>query len=97
MKLFISNVSFFASDQDLGDLFSDCGFRLDSLVMPINSATGNPRGFAFAEIRDDELALRAIAEIDGKELKGRNINVQRARENPRDHVRQGGRSARASG
>ena len=93
MKLFISNISFHASDQDLRDLFFAAGYRLDYLALPINSDTGNPRGFAFAEIHDEQVALDAIADMDGQELQGRKINVQKSREGERDHRR----SARSSG
>lgn len=93
MKLFISNISFFASDQDLRDLFLEAGYQVDSLALPINSDTGNPRGFAFMEIFDERTALAAIADMDGQELKGRKINVQKSREGERQHWQ----PARASG
>lgn len=85
MKLFVSNVSFQASDQDLRELFLEAGYKVDKLAMPINSDTGNPRGFAFLEIFDDETALAAIADMDGQELKGWKINVQKSREGEREH------------
>lgn len=93
MILFVSNISFHASDQDLRELFLEAGYRVDSLSMPINSDTGNPRGFAFVEIEDEELALSAIADMDGQDLMGRKLNVQKARERDSRPRRDSARSA----
>ena len=92
MKLFISNISFHACERDLRDLFLTAGYRVDSLVLPEDGATGKARGFAFVEIRDDETAHFAIADLDGAELLGRKLNVQKARERAQDHRRAAGLS-----
>lgn len=92
MKIFVSNINFSASDQDVRELFLEAGYGLDSLSMPTDRDTGKPRGFAFIEIHDDQTALNAIADMDGQELLGRSLNVTKARdrgEDRRDSARSG--------
>jgi RNA recognition motif-containing protein len=58
------------------------------IVMPVDRATGRPRGFAFVEYDTEEGAAKALSELNGTELGGRSIKVDEARERvprmPRD-------------
>ncbi|MFQ6031234.1 MAG: RNA recognition motif domain-containing protein [Dehalococcoidia bacterium] len=85
-KLYIGNVSYQASEQDLRDWFVNAGIHVDSVTLIRDSYTNQPRGFGFAEISSDEEAERAIQELNGKEFLGRALVVNEAR--PR---REGGR------
>jgi len=62
-KLYIGNVSYQASEQDLREWFSSAGINADSVTLIRDSYTNQPRGFAFAEISNDAEAERAIQEL----------------------------------
>ncbi len=91
-KLYIGNVPYQASEQDLREWFSNVGVNADSVTLIRDSYTNQPRGFAFAEIGDDAEAERAIQELNGKEFLGRALVVNEAR--PR---REGGGGGRGRG
>ena len=78
-KLFVGNLAFETSDDDLKTTFSAAGTCEMAAVIK-DRMTGRSRGFGFVEMSTDEEARRAIAEINGKELQGRNISVSEARE-----------------
>lgn len=90
-KLFVGNLSFNTTSLELKDLFSGAG-NCESASVITDRATGRSRGFAFVEMSSDEEAQRAVAEFNGKEVQGRTINVNEARErapggfNPRTFV-----------
>jgi RNA recognition motif-containing protein len=91
-KLYIGNVPYQASEQDLREWFSNVGVNADSVTLIRDSYTNQPRGFGFAEIGDDAEAERAIQELNGKEFLGRALVVNEAR--PR---REGGGGGRGRG
>ena len=77
-KLFVGNLPFSATDGDLRAMFEEFG-SVASLQVVTDRETGRSRGFAFVEINDDGEADQAIAKLNGKELKGRALNVNEAR------------------
>ena len=78
-RLFVGNLSFDTTDQELKDLFSTVGTCVSAAVMR-DRATGRARGFAFVEMSTDDEAQQAIARLNNAELGGRNLNVSEARE-----------------
>jgi cold-inducible RNA-binding protein len=78
-KLYIGNVSFKATEEQVQALFAEVGVQPDSLTLLRDRFTGQPRGFGFAEIRDDAEAEKAIAALNGKEFLGRALVVNEAR------------------
>src|SRR5262245_24805417 len=78
-KLFVGNLSFETTDDDLKQAFSNAG-TCESASVIKDRASGTSRGFGFGEIASDEEARRAIAELNGRDLRGRTINVSEARE-----------------
>ena len=72
--LFIGNMSFELSDQDLNDLFRDIKNVLDVRVA-IDRRTGQPRGFAHADFTDVKSAELAMEKLEGRELYGRHLRV----------------------
>ena len=78
-KLFVGNLSFETSDDDLKEAFSKVGACEMAAVIK-DRISGRSRGFGFVEMGTDEEAQRAITELNGKDLRGRNISVSEARE-----------------
>ena len=78
-KLYVGNLSFKATEEQLQALFAETGVQPDSLTLLRDRFTGQPRGFGFAEIRDDSEAEKVIAALNGKEFMGRALVVNEAR------------------
>ena len=89
MNLYISNLSYNISDEDLRLLFADyCEITSAKVIM--DRETGRSRGFGFVELSDDELAKKAIEELNQASYDGKVINITEAR--PReDRGDRGGR------
>ena len=89
MNLYISNLSYNISDEDLRLLFADYG-EITSAKVIMDRDTGRSRGFGFVELSDDELAKKAIEELNQASYDGKVINITEAR--PReDRGDRGGR------
>ncbi len=89
MNLYISNLSYNISDEDLRLLFADYG-EITSAKVIMDRETGRSRGFGFVELSDDELAKKAIEELNQASYDGKVINITEAR--PReDRGDRGGR------
>ena len=89
MNLYISNLSYNISDEDLRQLFADYG-EITSAKVILDRETGRSRGFGFVELSDDELAKKAIEELNQASYDGKVINITEAR--PReDRGDRGGR------
>lgn len=93
-SLFVGNLNFQTGEADLRALFAPYG-EVQRVHMATDRETGRARGFAFVELASDEGAAKAIAELDGKEVGGRNLKVNEARPRaergaPRSNSRGGG-------
>lgn len=77
--MFVGNLSFDASRQELETAFSTVG-RIADIVVPLDRSTNRPRGFAFVEFSDPGLAHKAIEQLDGVVVGGRPLRVSEARE-----------------
>ena len=90
-KLFVGNLSYGTTSQDLESHFRQIGETTSAQVIT-DRESGRSRGFGFVEMASSEDAQRAVRELDGKELQGRSINVSEARERaPREGGGGGGR------
>ena len=78
MKLYVGNLSYEVSEEDLKTVFSAFG-PVDSATVVKDTYTRKSKGFGFVEMSSEENAQAAIAGLHGKELKGRPINVNEAR------------------
>ncbi len=78
-KLFVGNLAFSTTSADLEALFSQAG-SCESASVVTDRATGRSRGFGFVEMSSPEEAERAIAQLNGRDVQGRKINVSEARE-----------------
>jgi cold-inducible RNA-binding protein len=77
-KLYVGNLSFNTSTQDLEAMFAEFGTVQSANVIE-DRETGRPRGFAFVEMSSGDEAQAAIASLDGKEVDGRNLKVNEAK------------------
>jgi RNA recognition motif-containing protein len=77
-KLYVGNLPYDTSEQDLQTLFADAG-TVDSVNLMRDMATGRARGFAFVEMGSDEEAQQAISLLNDKAFGGRNLTVNEAR------------------
>ncbi len=92
-KIYVGNLSFDATEDQVRELFSEFG-EIQSLAMINDRDTGRFRGFAFVEM-EDSAANAAIKALNGKELDGRELNINEAR--PREDRPAGGGGGYRSG
>ncbi|HVE58351.1 MAG TPA: RNA-binding protein [Pyrinomonadaceae bacterium] len=86
-KLYVGNLSFNTSTQDLDQMFGEVGTVLSSNIIE-DRETGRSRGFAFVEMSSSEEAQSAITKLNGKEIDGRELTVNEAK--PRENRTGGG-------
>ena len=77
MKIFVGNLSFNTTENDLTNLFNQVG-PVDSVSIITDRDTGRSKGFGFVAMSDDD-ATKAISELSGKELDGRSLTINEAR------------------
>lgn len=77
-KLFVGNLDYTVTGDDLRDLFAQAGTVVDAVVIS-DKMSGRSRGFGFVEMSSDEEAKAAVEKLNGSDLKGRKINVNEAR------------------
>ena len=92
IKLYVGNLSFKTTSEDLRELFSQAG-TVESATVVEDRDTGRSRGFGFVEMSSNEEGQAAIAQLNGKEVGGRTITVNEAR--PRED--RGGRGGGGGG
>jgi RNA recognition motif-containing protein len=89
MNIYVSNLSFNVQDEDLREFFTSYG-EVSSAKVIMDKMTNRSRGFGFVEMSDDAAAAKAIAELDGATVEGRNIKVMEARPKEDRPARSGG-------
>ncbi|MEK7112061.1 MAG: RNA-binding protein [Patescibacteria group bacterium] len=77
-KLFVGNLEYTVTGDDLRDLFSGAGTVVDAVVIT-DKMSGRSRGFGFVEMGSEDEAKAAVEKLNGADLKGRKINVNEAR------------------
>ncbi len=77
-KLFVGNLDWSVTSDDLRALFAGAGTVSDAVVL-MDKMTGRSRGFGFVTMGSDDEAKAAIEKFNGSDLKGRKINVNIAR------------------
>ena len=92
-KLYVGNLAFQTTSQDLQELFAQAG-TVESASVIEDRDTGQSKGFAFVEMSTDEEAAAAIEQFNGKEVAGRALKVNEAK--PREN-RSGGGGGRGFG
>lgn len=80
-KLYIGNLSWETDDRKLQEAFARFG-EIEEAKVITDRMTNRSRGFGFVTLADDQAADKAVAEMNGFELDGRNIKVNEARDRP---------------
>jgi RNA recognition motif-containing protein len=80
-SIYVGNLSFSATEEDIRNLFSPYG-TVHSVKLVSDRETGRPRGFGFVEM-EDSAAANAISALNGKEVGGRSLRINEARERER--------------
>ncbi|MEA5464400.1 RNA recognition motif domain-containing protein [Leptothoe sp. PORK10 BA2] len=78
MSIYVGNIAYNVSQEDLQEVFADYG-TVKRVTVPIDRETNRPRGFAFVEMAADSEEDAAIEALDGAEWLGREIRVNKAR------------------
>ncbi|MBD2259721.1 RNA-binding protein [Pseudanabaena sp. FACHB-2040] len=89
MSIYVGNLSYNATQEDLTSVFEEYG-KVNRVTLPTDRETGRPRGFAFVEMSSETEEDAAIEALDGAEWMGRELRVNKAR------PRQGGSRDRTS-
>ncbi len=93
-KLYVGNLAFQTTSQDLQELFAQAG-TVESASVIEDRDTGQSKGFAFVEMSTEEEAAAAIEQFNGKEVAGRALKVNEAR--PKENRSGGGGGGRGFG
>ncbi len=81
-KIFVGNLNFATTDQELRELFGEVGEVMD-VHIPKDRESGRPRGFAFVRFAEEDQAAAAIEQFHGREVAGRAIRLDIAEDRPR--------------
>ena len=77
MSIFVGNLPFRAEQEDVAELFTPFG-EITNCFLPLERDTGRKRGFAFVELADEDSESRAIDALQGAELMGRPLRINKA-------------------
>ncbi len=94
MKIYVGNMNFQTTEEQLEGLFSNYG-QVDEVAVITDRETGRPRGFAFVTMSNDSEGQAAIEAVNGTEFDGRTLTVNEAR--PRENRGGGGGGYRGGG
>ena len=93
-KIYVGNLSFQTTETDLTDMFAEIG-QVESVQIITDRDTGRSKGFGFVEMVDDAAAEKAIEQLNGKSVGGRNLTVNEAKpQQKRDFGSRGGGGGR---
>jgi RNA recognition motif-containing protein len=81
MNIYAGNLSYSVTDEDLKEIFGAYG-QVSRASVISDRETGRSKGFGFVEMPSDDEARQAINALNGKDVKGRTINVNEARPRP---------------
>ena len=78
MNIYVGNLNYNLKEEELSQLFAQYG-EVTSVKIITDKFTGRAKGFGFVEMENDDEAQKAIDELDGSDVMGRNIKVNKAR------------------
>ena len=87
MNIYVGNLSYSVTEEDLNAMFSEFG-NVTSAKLIMDRDTGRSKGFAFVEMSGEDAGQKAIDELNGRDVGGRSLTVNKAR--PREERPRGG-------
>ena len=88
-KLYVGNLDFNTTEDDIRGHFEQKGIQSKSITLIKDKYTGRSKGFGFVEVESDEVLQKAIEALDGQDLNGRKLTVNKAKP-PRERSSGGG-------
>ena len=88
-KLYVGNLDFNTTEDELKSHFEQKGIQTKSITLIKDKYTGRAKGFGFVEVESEDVLQKAIEALDGQELNGRKLTVNKARP-PRERSGGGG-------
>jgi len=77
MNIYVRNLSYNLTEQELGNLFSEFG-EVTAVKIIKDKITGRAKGFGFVEMADDHAGMQAIEKLNGSDVKGRPMQAEKA-------------------
>ncbi|MDD3726673.1 MAG: RNA-binding protein [Candidatus Ratteibacteria bacterium] len=77
-KLYVGNLNYDTTEEELKNLFSEKGIETISVVLITDKYTGRPKGFGFVEVQSEAVLQQAVDALNGQELNGRKLTVNKA-------------------
>jgi RNA recognition motif-containing protein len=99
MNIYVGNLPYDLSEDEIKTMFAEFG-EVSTVTLITDRESGRPKGFGFVEMTDESQGQAAIAGLNGKEIKGRTVRVDKAEprtERPRGGGDRGGRGGRGGG
>lgn len=96
-RLYVGNLSYYTTEDTLRELFGADGRQVEDAAIITDRETGRSRGFGFVTMATPEEAQAAMDELDGRDVDGRQIRVNEARERERRPPGGGGGGDRGGG
>ena len=94
MNIYVGNLSYQSTEDELRDLFAEFGDVVSAKLI-VDKFTGQSKGFGFVEMSNNSEAQKAMDELNGRDVNGRNVTVNQAR--PRQDRSRGGGGGRGYG
>ena len=88
-KLYVGNLDFNTTEDEIRGHFEQKGIQSKSITLIKDKYTGRSKGFGFVEVESDEVLQKAIEALDGQDLNGRKLTVNKAKP-PRERSSGGG-------
>ncbi|HOL21446.1 MAG TPA: RNA-binding protein [bacterium] len=77
-KLYVGNLNYETTEDELKNFFSEKGIETTSVVLITDKYTGRPKGFGFVEVASETVLQQAVEALNGQELNGRKLTVNKA-------------------
>ena len=78
-KLYVGNLDYNTTEDDIRSHFDQKGIQTKSITLITDKYTGRAKGFGFVEVESEEVLQKAIEALDGQELNGRKLTVNKAK------------------
>lgn len=78
-KIYVGNLDYGTTEEELKELFTEKGIETKAVTLIIDNYTGKSKGFGFVEVASDEILQQAVEALNGYELSGRKLTVNKAK------------------